>query len=348
MNNNNIFIPILTIAIITSGLASSEAFADDDPPGCAGNTLTTTLFRLPGVIDDGGQVQIIAGVSNLDVNGCDVQNFPVNLFPPAADGTASGAMIELCNPADAGAATPPNCFWDAGAGGTNVCYVSDAGNGALTALCPVGAAIIQNASLLVTVDVNDGVSPANFLLFGNNPTGLHQGPNEALVEINRGVNVQLQFPYDFTTETDFKDGVTEQDIPIRIVTDTITILGIDGTEGMFSAVATLYLEGVNVAIDDDDAMVDCQPPLLTTMTFDQDTTIVCTWDRTNGGSLAPGTYCWMVTVTDESGTYLPPIVSHNGCATIGDDPQDDANEQFTIGEFRGCTPGTRHAPLPLY
>jgi len=142
-------------------------------------------------------------------------------------------------------------------------------------------------------------------------------------------------PFDFTT---LSSPQGPGNLDVKVVTDTITVLGFNGTEGSFNATATLYLDGVGEVFDDD-STVECLPDPLVTDTFTSATTITCTWDRSAGTALLPGTYCWMVTVDEGNMNYIPDTVTHNACALIGDNPENDTLEQFTVVGEDGCTPG---------
>jgi len=142
-------------------------------------------------------------------------------------------------------------------------------------------------------------------------------------------------PFDFTTLSS-PQGPDHSDV--KVVTDTITILGFNGTEGSFNATGTLYLDGVGEVLDDDSTVV-CLPDPLVTDTFTSATTITCTWDRTAGAALLPGTYCWMITVDEGNMNYDPDSVTHNGCALSGANPENESSEQFTVPGQEGCTPG---------
>src|SRR5574338_431809 len=128
------------IFVMTPQLASAESPAD-----CNSSGLGIDLARTPSTIINGGTGNFAVHVDNgpIESGDCDVNGIPIIFTKPAADGTATGGTVTLCNPADGGAATPPNCNFPAG--GTGVCYAPTAP--IATALCPVGYTQFINAGL---------------------------------------------------------------------------------------------------------------------------------------------------------------------------------------------------------
>ena len=329
MIRNNFFIPIITIALISSGFAISDSYAHTFPPGCIGSTLVENIFRTPGTILDGGVVDIIVTLDNLNVNGCDVEDFPVDLFVPGADGLVSGTSISLCNPADAGAATPPNCDWDAGAGGTEVCYVSDDGNAALTNICPGTATIFEIPALAVTVDVDPGVTQGDFNVFGVNVVGLHLGTGGDNVGITKDVNVSIQNLYTIDTMSTPNGDVEFADIPTS-VSDKVTINGFETLLGDWSITkAELWKDenGDTALIAEEAAVVCVTDPSNGVVNYPL--MITCT---ANGLALDANTnYCWIIWVAESSGNYDPATKKHNACIFAGDPPRvSDTDERFFL------------------
>ena len=352
MIKNNIFIPILTIALISSGLGMSTAYAADDPDPCSGEGWDTAVtLAVGGVLADsiesGDTVDVIVNINNdkNPDNHCNINGAEVGVYTPDLTGNhgdlPDALDITLCDPTDAGAAEPPFCMWQANRDdspgpeqpATFVCYVpDDTDNTTIALACDQQAIddgnVFQNTALTVTVTVNEGVEEAGFRSCGTGDNPVQDGANGDDLDKCGDANVDIHYPYDIETESDPKGLITdEMDLPVTSVTDTITILGVDTIEGTFDVTkADLVNDDTGVTVGSLGVDVTCDAALTTDM-FDAMTTLVCTW---TGSALDPATYCWDVTVDDTSDTYVPTEVSHNGCENTGTDPQDDTDEQFTV------------------
>ena len=115
-----------------------------------------------------------------------------------------------------------------------------------------------------------------------------------------------------------------QEAPVSDPTDTVTITGVEGTEGRWVTSAVLVLP------DTSELPATCDPSPETTDTFD----LIVLCELNDSIDLEdPGPYCWDVTVTEITDAYG--IASDGTFFGIAD----EENECFEIGAGAGCTPG---------
>jgi hypothetical protein len=76
----------VSMAIVTTVLGTSPAFADVAPPGCLSNSLDLTVSKDRGMVRNGDTINYSVSVSNSAGTPCNVTGVDVNLYLPAANG----------------------------------------------------------------------------------------------------------------------------------------------------------------------------------------------------------------------------------------------------------------------
>jgi uncharacterized repeat protein (TIGR01451 family) len=171
--------------VLGSWMAFGPAFsasADTSPPGCSANNLALDVERTlaPGeigpvnasVVSSGQEILYTVSVDNHNGDGCDVINATVKLTLPAADGTATGTVVDL---------TPDSALYD----GTDADFPVD----------HTGDTIYPDVSY--TVSVNPGVTVITAQADVIAPQGLLDTPDGTpgdLVQISKTVSSTVTTP----------------------------------------------------------------------------------------------------------------------------------------------------------
>jgi hypothetical protein len=307
-------IPILITAVILSGLPFNQAFAHTDASACnsvaAGSGLTAyNAANSPiGSVVQGQAVYTIQDLSVLPDNG--------SLIRCAFDGGTLGGFvgsIEITNPDGSLVGIKVN-------DGNIPCLdgTTNTGDLVLPQDCGTPLSTFSSAHRDYTVNCSDdtknGDPKDGNLRWKAVFTGrAHSSPTDT-TPIQKIDTIDLLCKPAYTAKTDSSTkGSTAG--PISNPTDLVTITGLDGFAGTFTVSAVL--NGPSGPVD----TPTC--PSVSSIGPDHLYTISTTCTTSATGDLAPGDYCWNVTITETGGNYSPSIVTKTGT-------NDKPNECFTI------------------
>ena len=307
-----------------SGLPFNQAFAHTDASACnsvaAGSGLTAyNAANSPiGSVVQGQAVYTIQDLSVLPDNG--------SLIRCAFDGGTLGGFvgsIEITNPDGSLVGIKVN-------DGNIPCLdgTTNTGDLVLPQDCGTPLSTFSSAHRDYTVNCSDdtknGDPKDGNLRWKAVFTGrAHSSPTDT-TPIQKIDTIDLLCKPAYTAKTDSSTkGSTAG--PISNPTDLVTITGLDGFAGTFTVSAVL--NGPSGPVD----TPTC--PSVSSIGPDHLYTISTTCTTSATGDLAPGDYCWNVTITETGGNYSPSIVTKTGT-------NDKPNECFTITEIvNACSPG---------